>query len=177
MARATVGGRTTYWCPGGAGLAAGRRSGIIPGMARRVALVAAMVLVTLNIWTGGPLLALWIGSRLDRSAQPSMGAIAAVAVALGVISYALVRLLARLEAVYARLTGRPSTVRRHVPWLRSMRGERPHQDARAPGAVPARGRARHERRGRRGAVRDLVLLLLDVADRRAQRALARSSRR
>jgi uncharacterized membrane protein YidH (DUF202 family) len=92
-----------------------------------------MVVLTLNIWTGGPLLALWIGSRVERSGRPSMLAIAIVAVALAVISYALVRLLARIDAVEARVTGRPSTVRRHVPWLRSMRGERPHEDRARPG--------------------------------------------
>jgi type IV secretory pathway TrbD component len=104
--------------------------------ARRLGLVAAMVLLTLNLWTGGPLLALWIGSRLDHSTRPSMLAIAVVAVALGVVSYALVRLLARLDEAYARVTGRRSTVRRHVPWLRSMRGERPHEVATRDGLSP-----------------------------------------
>ena len=95
-------------------------------MLRRVAIVSAMALLTLNIWTGGPLLALWIGSRVEGSGPPSMLAIAVVAVSLGVISLVMVRLLARLDAVYGRLTGRTGQVRRHVPWLRSMRGERPH---------------------------------------------------
>src|SRR4051812_4410634 len=94
---------------------------------KRVGLVCLMVIVTLNIWTGSPLLALWIGSRLQPESGPSMLAVAVAAVSLGVLSYALVKLLAWLDAVYGRLTGRPSTVSRHVPWLRSMRGERPHQ--------------------------------------------------
>lgn len=55
-----------------------------------------------------------------------MTAIAVAAISLGVLSYALVKLLAWLDAVYGRMTGHPTTVRRHVPWLRSMRGERPH---------------------------------------------------
>src|SRR4051794_17950482 len=93
----------------------------------RVGLVGAMVVVTVNIWTGGPLLALWIGSRAQPDSGPSMFAIAVAAVSLGVISYVLVRLLARIDAVYARVAGRPSSVGRHVPWLRSMRGERPHE--------------------------------------------------
>jgi hypothetical protein len=92
----------------------------------RLLLVCAMAVVTSNIWTGGPLLALWIGSRVQGQGSPSMTAVAAAAVSLGVISYALVRLLARLDHAYAQLTGRSSTVSRHVPWLRSMRGERPH---------------------------------------------------
>jgi len=81
----------------------------------------------MNIWTGGPLLALWIGSRFQPSAGVSMFAIAMVAISLAVISYVLVRVLARLDALYGRISGRPSSVSRHVPWLRSMRGERPHE--------------------------------------------------
>jgi hypothetical protein len=93
---------------------------------KRVLLVGSMVLVTANIWTGSPLLALWIGSRVQPSSGPSMTAVGLVAVTLAVFSYALVKLLAWLDAVYGRTTGRHSTVSRHVPWLRSMRGERPH---------------------------------------------------
>jgi hypothetical protein len=93
---------------------------------KRLALVCAMAVVTVNIWTGGPLLALWIGSRAQGSGPPTMLAVAVVAVSLGVISYVLVKLLARVDAAYGRAAGRPSGVSRHVPWLRSMRGERPH---------------------------------------------------
>jgi hypothetical protein len=94
---------------------------------KRAGLMCAMVIATLNIWTGSPLLALWIGSRVQGPGQPSMTAIGVAAVSLGVLSYALVKLLAWLDRMYGRVTGRPSTVSRHVPWLRSMRGERPHQ--------------------------------------------------
>jgi hypothetical protein len=97
---------------------------------RRVALLGAMTIVTLNVWTGGPLLALWIGSRVQGSGPPSMLAVVVAAVALGVISFVLVRALAWIDAVYGRLGGRASNVRRHVPWLRSMRGERPHVQTR-----------------------------------------------
>src|SRR4051794_15141132 len=93
---------------------------------KRVALVSLMVVATVNIWTGGPLLALWIGSRVQDQGPPSMLAVGVAAASLGVISYALVRLLAWLDAAYGRAAGRQSSVGRHVPWLRSMRGERPH---------------------------------------------------
>jgi hypothetical protein len=92
----------------------------------RFVLVTLMALVAMNIWTGGPLLALWIGSRVQPSGQLSMLAVAVAAISLAVITYALVRLLARIDARYGEVSGRPTTVRRHVPWLRSMRGERPH---------------------------------------------------
>ena len=93
---------------------------------KRIALVCLMALATVNIWTGGPLFALWVGSRAQSAGPPSMLAVGVAAVTLGVVSFVLVRLLARLDAVYARVSGRPTSVQRHVPWLRSMRGERPH---------------------------------------------------
>jgi hypothetical protein len=94
----------------------------------RVALVCVMSLTTINIWTGGPLFALWVGSRVQSSGPPSMAAVGVVAVVLGAVSFGLVRLLAVFDAVYDRLTGRGTRVNRHVPWLRSMRGERPHYE-------------------------------------------------
>jgi len=94
---------------------------------KRVALTCLMALTTINVWTGGPLLALWVGSRVQGAGPPSMLAVAVVAVSLGVVSYALVKLLAFLDSTYARVAGRPASVGRHVPWLRSMRGERPHE--------------------------------------------------
>ena len=103
----------------------------------RVALVCVMAIATLNIWTGGPLLALWIGSRVQGAAGgPSMLAVSATAVSLAVVSFALVRVLAQLDAAYGRLSGRSAAVRRHVPWLRSMRGERPHQQRHASELSP-----------------------------------------
>jgi hypothetical protein len=94
---------------------------------KRVALTCLMALATLNIWTGSPLLALWIGSRVQGPGPPSMLAVGVAAVSLAVLSYALIKLLAWLDAVYGRTAGRATAVRRHVPWLRSMRGERPHE--------------------------------------------------
>src|SRR4051812_30052153 len=86
-----------------------------------------MAAATANTWTGAPLAALWIGSRVQAEGPPSMLAVGVAAVSLGIISYALVRVLAWLDAAYGRAAGRQSSVSRHVPWLRSMRGERPHK--------------------------------------------------
>jgi hypothetical protein len=96
--------------------------------AKRTAVLATIAVVTMNVWTGGPLFALWVGSRVQGSGPPKMEAIALAALTLGVVSFVLVRVLARLTHLYDRLTGRPSQVRQHVPWLRSMRGERPHPE-------------------------------------------------
>jgi hypothetical protein len=94
---------------------------------RRVSLVAAMGLVSLNIWTGAPLLAVWVGSRMQHdSNQPTMGAVAVVVVVLAALCFCLVRLLAVLSARYDVLIGRPQRRREVSPWLRSLRGERTH---------------------------------------------------
>jgi hypothetical protein len=111
-------------------------TGGTPFRFKRLALVCLMAIVTVNIWTGSPLLALWVGSRVQGSGTPSMLAIGVAAVSLGVFSYVLVKLLARIDAVYARVSGRPTSVNRHVPWLRSMRGERPHQQKHASDLSP-----------------------------------------
>jgi hypothetical protein len=91
---------------------------------RRAGLMSLMTVVGLNIWTGNPLLALWVGSRVAGSGPPTMGPIAVVAAMIGVVGIALAKLLAILGDAYDRASGHAPTVRRHVPWLRSMRGER-----------------------------------------------------
>ena len=91
---------------------------------KRIALAAAMTLAALNVWTGGPLAALWIGSRVQGQGPPSMAAVFTVAASLAAISIVLMRMLSALGDAYDRLSGTSSSVRKHVPWLRSMRGER-----------------------------------------------------
>src|SRR5438128_2272859 len=92
---------------------------------KRIGILAGMALATLNVWTGSPLLGLWVGSRVAAgSGTTSLGAIGAVAATMGAVSYTLIRILAWLGDAYDRITGRQKTMRRHVPWLRSMRGER-----------------------------------------------------
>ena len=99
---------------------------------KRVALAAAMAVVTLNVWTGAPLLALWVGSRVQGHSQASMTGIAVVAIVLAIVCFLLLRLLRALGARYESLVGASPTVRRHVTWLRSMRGERPEYKGVAP---------------------------------------------
>jgi hypothetical protein len=90
----------------------------------RAALATAAALVSINIWTGAPLFAIWVGSRVAPASGTSMGAIAIVLVVLTVLVFALASALTRLNAAYDRLTDRDPGVRRTTPWLRSMRAER-----------------------------------------------------
>jgi hypothetical protein len=90
----------------------------------RPGLVIAAALVSINIWTGSPLLALWIGSRVQGDSGLSMGPVVAVVVVLAALVLALTWTLAWLSARYDELTGRPAAARQTSPWLRSMRDER-----------------------------------------------------
>ena len=95
---------------------------------KRAALIAGMAAATLNIFTGSPLAALWLGSRVaGTSGSVTMTPVAVVAVSLCAFSIGLFKLLRLLGSAYDRATGRRSQTRAHTPWLRSMRGERPFE--------------------------------------------------
>ena len=91
---------------------------------QRVALQIAMALSAINIWTGAPLLAVWVGSRVVDSTQVTMGAVLLVVTVLFASCLGLIWALNAASAAHDRLTGRKQSVRRHVSWLRSMRAER-----------------------------------------------------
>jgi hypothetical protein len=97
----------------------------------QVALASGMALASINLWTGVPLLALWLGSRATGGEQISMLAVLVVVLVIAAGGLAVTRALGWMDARHRRLSGRERVVRRHAPWLRSMRGERPH-DATAP---------------------------------------------
>src|SRR5918998_2826571 len=107
-----------------------------PGRIKPVLLAAAMAFHALNVWTGSPLLAVWLGSKVQgEESQPSMAAYAVVIIALIAFSWGLYQLLKLVMSAYQEATGTAPTVRTHAPWLRSMRGERPeYGGARISGA-------------------------------------------
>ena len=92
---------------------------------KRIAFAALLTIVGLNVWMGGPLFALWVGSRVQGSGPPTMAAVFVVVVVLAAVCFVLAVLFGRLTRRYQELTGQTATVRQHTPWLRSMRGERP----------------------------------------------------
>lgn len=92
---------------------------------KRLGLVIASALVSINIWTGAPLLAVWIGSKVQGSFTTlSMGAVFSVIAVLAVAVMGLAWLLAQINGAYDHLVGREPAARQTSPWLRSMRGER-----------------------------------------------------
>jgi hypothetical protein len=89
-------------------------------------------LVSVNLWTGGPLLALWVGSRIQAAAgQLSMAAVGGTLGVLIVETFVLYKALAYLNARYNRVIGRVSP-RRQAPWLKPMTGERRALEVRRP---------------------------------------------
>lgn len=86
---------------------------------KRVALAGATAFVTANIWTGCPLLALWVGSQVVGQQALSMAAVGVVIVVLATLVCVMTVCLTWLNNTYDELTGRPLGDRR-APWLRSM---------------------------------------------------------
>jgi predicted secreted protein len=120
------------------------------GRIKRVLLAAAVALLALNVWTGSPLLAVWLGSRVQGAeSQPSMAAFAVVIIALVAFSLILYQLLRLTMRAYQEATGTTPSVRTHAPWLRSMRDERPGSPS--------------TRRGISGAERIVVVVVVIAA--------------
>ena len=53
-------------------------------------LLSLIGLASLNLWTGGPLFALWVGSRTQGSGPPTMTGLFVVTIALLAVSLGLV---------------------------------------------------------------------------------------
>jgi hypothetical protein len=90
----------------------------------RIVLGILTTLVSLNLWTGGPLLALWVGSRVQASIGTlSMAAIGATIGVLIVVTYVLYKALTWLNVRYYAAIGR-ELPRHRATWLKPMSGER-----------------------------------------------------
>jgi len=90
----------------------------------RIALAGLTAVLAINLWTGAPLFAIWVGSRVQKGTGLTMSTVIVVMAVLAVCVTLLVLALTRVEAAYKTVTGQ-ETHRRTAPWLRSMRGERP----------------------------------------------------
>ena len=87
-------------------------------------LIVAMSLLALSIWTANPLAWLWIASQMESGGPPTMSAIAAMVVGVALTTIAIAKGLAWLNSIYRGLYATKPTVKVHLAWLRSMRGER-----------------------------------------------------
>jgi hypothetical protein len=91
--------------------------------AKRTVLLSTTTIIAINIWTGAPLAALWVGSQVVGQRLLSMTAVFAVIATLAVLVTAMTFALIWLSARYDKLIGRPTGKPTPVPWLRSMRAE------------------------------------------------------
>jgi hypothetical protein len=91
---------------------------------KRLAIVAATAVAALNVWTGAPLLAVWVGSQVQSGRLLSMWAVATVVAVLIAAEFVLGVALTWLSAKYDNLTGRPAVAGQTSPWRRAMRGDR-----------------------------------------------------
>jgi hypothetical protein len=86
--------------------------------AKRLLLLALMGLAAVNLFTGAPLFAIWVGSRVQGdSTGLSMTAVLAVVVVLALVCWALVWALDAMGAKHDELIGRPAG-RRQSPWMK-----------------------------------------------------------
>jgi hypothetical protein len=92
---------------------------------KKIGLIAASALCSINLWTGAPLFAVWVGSKVQGNLNNlSMTALFSVIVVLAACVFGLAALLTLINAKYDEVTGRPAAARQTSPWLRSMRDER-----------------------------------------------------
>jgi hypothetical protein len=89
---------------------------------KRLTMAAASAFLSINLWTGAPLLALWVGSHSSDDTVLSMQAVFVVVLVLAVLVSLMALALAWLDNAYDDFIGRPHAEQR-LPWLRSMRAE------------------------------------------------------
>jgi hypothetical protein len=94
---------------------------------KKIALVTASAVCSINLWTGAPLFAVWVGSKVQGNLNNlSMTAVFSVIAVLAATVFLLAMALTWLNAKYDDVSGRPPAARHTSPWLRSMRDEREH---------------------------------------------------
>jgi uncharacterized membrane protein YbaN (DUF454 family) len=86
---------------------------------KRAAMAGFTALVTVNIWTGCPLLALWVGSQAVGQRTLSMAAVGVVLVVLGALEFVMLIALAWLASIYDELIGLVR-VEPQGSWLRNL---------------------------------------------------------
>jgi len=91
----------------------------------RVALATAMTVAGFNLWTGAPLLALWVAAQVERrQGELTMGTVGLFIAVMGSAIFALYQALQWLDVRFGEAIGRKPGTRQPLPWLKSTSGER-----------------------------------------------------
>ena len=104
---------------------------------KRAALAGATAFLAINIWTGAPLLALWVGSQVVGKTVLSMRAVFVVVIVLSVLVFGMAVALAWLNTTYDRLMGRRPTNQSRLKWLRSFNAQEEDQEEEIIGYRPS----------------------------------------
>jgi hypothetical protein len=92
--------------------------------AKRLLLVALMALASVNLFTGAPLLAVWVGAQVQGdSGGLTMTAVLSVIVVMALLCAALVWALNRMGAAHDALIGRRAE-RRQTTWMKPFNSGR-----------------------------------------------------
>ena len=91
--------------------------------AKRLGLASLAAILSVNLYTGIPLLAIWVGAQVQEGSTLTMSAVGAVIGVLVVGVAIVIALLHRVSAAYDELSGTKKT-RQTATWMRSMRDER-----------------------------------------------------
>ncbi|HEY2181818.1 MAG TPA: hypothetical protein VGH09_09130 [Solirubrobacteraceae bacterium] len=86
---------------------------------KRATMAAVTALATVNVWTGCPLLALWVGSQAVGTHDLSMAAIVVVLIVLAMLEAAMLLLLTWLSSVYDELIGLQRS-ESELTWIRRL---------------------------------------------------------
>jgi hypothetical protein len=89
---------------------------------KRIALTAATAFAAINIWTGCPLVALWVAAQASGEHRITMPALGVFLITIALLESVTIIALAWLNNVYDEVTGR-RRVERRSPWLRAMSEE------------------------------------------------------
>jgi len=84
-----------------------------------------MVIGSVTLWIGNPILWFWLTGRL-QSTQPSMGPYALLVLGILVTAIVCAKVLGALNRRYAVVVG-SNTVNVHLPWARGLGGEHERQ--------------------------------------------------
>lgn len=90
---------------------------------KRVLLAGASAFLSINVWTGSPLLALWLGSRVAEERALSFKPIAVVMLSLAFFTLLILLALGWVENRYRGLAGLPTREGR-MTWLRAFNAQR-----------------------------------------------------
>jgi hypothetical protein len=87
-------------------------------------LIVLMAIGSIVLWLGIPVGWLYLGSRIAKSSQPSMGPYVLILLGIPASMVVVGKLLSRLNRTYGAVTGAAPAARSRSAWMRSLRGER-----------------------------------------------------